>query len=80
MVSNYIAKYINLIDMIQEFEHKYNIGDKVFYITPDSDVGIILDISFTTRHKEVKYEVAFGRQQTDYIWCYEDEITETKTY
>lgn len=66
--------------MKQYFEHKYSIGNEIFYITPDSDKGIIIDISYSMRHREVKYEVVFGRQSSDCVWCYEDEITETKTF
>ena len=66
--------------MIRSFEHKYSIGDEVFHITPDSDKGIILNISYSVRYDAVKYEVAFGRHEADCVWCLEDEIESTKSF
>jgi len=66
--------------MKRYFECKYNIGEEVYYITPDSDKGVIIDINYSVRHQEVQYKIVFGRQDSDCVWCVEDEITKTKIF
>jgi len=62
------------------FRTKYNIGDSVYHLTPESDRGIVIDISYSVLNKTVKYEVVFGRNSEDDIWCYEHELNDSKTF
>jgi len=43
-----------------KFEHKYNIGDRIFHNTPESDVGLIIDILYYVATDEVRYLIAIG--------------------
>lgn len=63
-----------------KFNTKFDIGDQVYHATKDSDMGIITDSCYFVRSGTLKYEVAFGRLSGDSVWCYEEEISEVKTY
>ncbi len=58
---------------------KYNIGDYVYHITPESDKGVVLDCIYSARKKEWEYLVTFGVNQESLMY-YEDELTETKIF
>ena len=58
--------------MIQKFEHKFEIGQRVYHITPESPVGIIIDIKYTMMHG-VLYIVAYT--YNDEATCYEHELS-----
>lgn len=62
------------------FDTTYQIGDPIFHATKESDQGIIIDISYSIRNKSVKYNVVFGRMPDDDIWCYEEELSESKVF
>jgi hypothetical protein len=62
------------------FYIRYNIGDIVYYNAPDGDRGIIIDISFSCRYNSIKYEVVFGREASDNVWCVEEELTNSKVF
>ena len=66
--------------MLGRFEYTYNIGDRVFYATPDSDEGIVIDISFLIRRNFAMYNVVFGRRNEDDTWCHEEELSTTKIF
>ena len=66
--------------MKQVFETVYNIGDEVYYATQESDKGIVIDISYSIRNRSIKYNVVFGRRQDDDIWCYVEELSESKRF
>ncbi len=55
----------------------YNIGQKVFHITPSSDPGIILEGRQYLSDGTWQYLVATG-YGTSY-WCGEEELSEEKT-
>ena len=61
---------------MEYFEHKFNIGDKIYHKTPESPQGIIVDISYLLSTGEVKYCVAQGFK--DECWCVERELTKDK--
>jgi hypothetical protein len=52
--------------MIIRVETKFDIGDLVYHVTPDSDKGIILDIQYFACSKITRYYVAFGRLPESY--------------
>ena len=57
-------------------KNKYNRGDKVYHITPDSPQGIILDIRYYFRNKTYEYLVYWSHNENGYYW--EEELDETK--
>lgn len=63
-----------------KFETVLNIGDKVYHATKESDMGIIIDVSFSIRANCVKYEVCFGRFDVDDVWVYEEELSNYKVF
>ena len=59
-------------------EHKYSIHDEVYHITPESPLGVILNMRWAQRSNEVEYLVTFGQSPDDTNWCLEDELTTEK--
>lgn len=55
------------------FEHKYKIGDRVYYDLPESQMGIVIDVSYLVSTGEVKYCVGIGFDNE--VWCLERELT-----
>ena len=62
------------------FTTGYEIGNIVYYETGDSERGIIIDISYSLRNRQVKYCVCFGRRSDDVAWCYWNELSDTKKF
>lgn len=58
---------------------KYKIGNKVYHITPDSDMGIILDAQYSLLDGRWWYIVTFGIKDNDHTY-YEQEITPFKVF
>jgi len=63
-----------------KFEPLFKIGDHVFHATKESDEGIIINITYNVRQRAIQYEVMFGRMDADDVWCYEEELSDTKRY
>lgn len=57
------------------FLHKYEIGQSIYHVTPESDKGIIKDISYSILNNKVLYNVVFGRRAEDDVWCTEEELS-----
>ena len=57
---------------------KYNIGDKVYHVTPESPVGIILDIIYTYSDDSNDYVVTFSHNEQ--LRCVEHEISLNKAW
>jgi len=62
------------------FESEFNVGDKIYYATPDGDSGIVLDITYSVRSKRVQYLVTFGRQAADEVWADAIELSADKVF
>ena len=62
------------------FKHEHNIGDKVFHATPDGDKGIIINFMYDHKMECVKYNVVFGRTAEDDVWCFEEELSNSKVF
>lgn len=58
---------------------KFNIGGKVYHITPESDCGIVLDASYSILDRRWRYVVTFGIKDSDYTY-YEHELSKTKIF
>lgn len=68
-----------LLKKTQMREKKYNIGDKVFHITPESDQGVVLNIKYDYLTKLHEYLVTFSAQ-SESLWYYEHELSTTKIF
>ena len=66
--------------MRYSFETEYEIGEVVFYATPDGDSGIITEITFNIKSNIVSYKASFGRRNEDEVWCYAEELSNTKVF
>lgn len=62
--------------MNKTYSYKFEIGDRVFHKTPESDVGIILDISHHQLTNQVTYLVALGFNNE--VSCLEEELSKEK--
>jgi len=58
------------------FEPKYQIGQKIWHKTPDSEQGIIIDIIYYVNTQQIKYCVAIGFNNE--VWCLEKELSDEK--
>ena len=58
---------------------KYNIGDAVYHITPESDKGIVIDANYNLLCNIWTYRVTFS-PHTECLYYYEHELQETKTF
>jgi len=66
--------------MIHKFNADYNIGDRVYHVTPDSPLGIVLDIDYSVVNNSVKYLVTFGHTSADEVWCTTLELSPNKAF
>lgn len=55
---------------------KYNIGDKVYHITPESEQGTVLEAIYSLLHNRWLYRVTFAIRDNDYEY-YEHELSDT---
>lgn len=58
---------------------KFNIGDKVYHITPESDLGVVLDAEYSLLNNRWRYVVTFGIKDSDYTY-YEHELSTSKVF
>ena len=56
----------------------FKIGDTVYHTTPDSEPGIITDISYSYASNMNKYLVSTSFNKSD--WCNEVELSNVKKY
>lgn len=62
--------------MVIKFTTDIEIGDEVYHVTPESQLGIVLDISYSLLFQAVKYYVTFGIKDTD--WYLRSELLTEK--
>lgn len=60
-------------------EPKYLINDRVYHILPDSESGVVINISYLFAERMYKYQVAFCATEES-LWYFEHELTTTKNY
>lgn len=59
-------------------KNRYNIGDEVYHVTPDSDKGVIVEITYLFSIDKYAYTVATS-WNTEFI-CSEYELTTHKNF
>lgn len=57
-------------------KNKFNIGDKVYHITPESEQGTVLEATYSLLNDKWQYRVTFGIKDSDYDY-YEHELSNT---
>jgi len=62
-----------------ELKPKYNIGQLVYHVTPDSERGIITDITWRMSSNIIWYSVTFNVNSGE-ISCRDFELTIQKTF
>jgi hypothetical protein len=58
------------------FKPKFHIGDRIFHITPESEVGVILDIRYCVKTGEILYLIALGFNNE--VWAIEEELSTSR--
>lgn len=58
---------------------KFNINDRVYHITPESDCGVVIDIKYSYLTGLFEYHVTFSAT-LESLWYYEHELSATKTF
>lgn len=58
---------------------KFKIGDKVFHITKESSVGVVIDIEYKFSNEKYLYMVAFTFDSNS-LWYFGHELTDTINY
>jgi hypothetical protein len=58
--------------------NKYNIGDRVYHITPESEIGIVVDWRYSAYSGVYSYFVAWGPNNTE--WYIDVELSDTKVF
>jgi|WetSurMetagenome_2_1015567.scaffolds.fasta_scaffold1005993_1 hypothetical protein len=58
------------------FNAKFEIGQRIYHLTPESGVGIILNISYNVRTREIQYLIALGFNKE--VWAFEQELSNEK--
>ena len=59
-------------------EPKFNIGERVYHNTPDSDAGVITNIIYYHLTKALSYEIAVGWDNV--VYCREFELSREKVF
>ena len=57
---------------------KFQIGDRVYHVTKESEQGVVLDATYSLRANNWLYEVSFSPGFECSL--YEDEISESKVF
>lgn len=59
--------------------NKFDIGERVFHITPESDCGVVIDIKYSYLTGLHEYLVTFGAH-SESLWYYEHELSKNKVF
>ena len=59
---------------------KYSIGDKVYHITPESPVGIVINWKYYGHTKSFEYCIAFGLGDNETDWYAAHELNKNKLF
>lgn len=57
----------------------FNIGERIYHITPESDQGVVLNIRYDYLNNLHEYLVTFSATNES-LWYYEHELSKTKVY
>ena len=58
---------------------RFNIGDRVYHITPESPEGIVIDAKYSLLTQSWEYQVTFGPFSSS-LWYYDVELIEHRTF
>lgn len=58
---------------------RFNIGDQVFHILPESRPGVVVEIKFVFSTQHLEYMVAFTEDVAS-LWYMEHELTDTISF
>ena len=58
---------------------RFNIGDRVYHITPESPEGIVIDAKYSLLTQSWEYQVTFG-PFTESLWYYDIELMQNRTF
>lgn len=58
---------------------RFNVGDRVFHITPESPEGIVIDAKYSLLTSSWDYLVTFGPLQQS-LWYYDIELIEHRNF
>jgi hypothetical protein len=60
-------------------EIRFEPGERVYYMLPDSPAGIVLDWRYASDVGQIQYCVSFSHE-TESLWYYEFELSETPIF
>ena len=60
-------------------KNRFNVLDRVYHVTPDSPIGVVIDIRYIFSTMQYEYQVSFSPLEESY-WYYEHELSENKTF
>ena len=63
-------------NIVYSFSPKWEIGDRAYHATMDSDMGIIINIVYDVRATCIKYQISFSQEGDG--WYFEEELSTTK--
>lgn len=66
------------VDMVV-IENKFEIGEAVYHITPDSYRGVVLDCRYSLRFDEWEYLVSFGPDKESLLY-FDTELSKNKIF
>lgn len=58
---------------------RFNIGDKVYHLKGESDVGFVVDARYTLLMNLWEYQVVFHHMEVS-LWYYDHELSETPVF
>jgi hypothetical protein len=59
--------------------NRFNVGDQVFHITPESPEGIVIDAKYSLLTGSWEYQVTFG-PFTESLWYYDIELKQNRSF
>ena len=59
-------------------ENEYNIGDRVYHVTPDSEIGVVVDWRYSAYSGVYSYFVTWGINDTN--WYINAELSRSQVF
>ena len=79
LIKNFISNFVELIkgDFMKGI-NKFNLGDEVYHVTPDSPKGVVLEIKHYHSTDSFEYLIAWGHMESS--WALESELNYNKAF
>lgn len=77
-LTNYLKTLSITLNTCNMGTNRFEIGDEVYHVTPESDKGVIVEINYVYSSGKYLYTVATSWNQ-EFI-CSEHELTDTKKF